>query len=114
MAKSGIKKFWEKVKSLYAKKNPNHSFYIYASIITAIAALYICFFSTDSLLRWIGAKRELGRLNDQILYYHKENEKLDKKIERLSTERDTLEEFARENFLFAAPGEDVYVVEEKQ
>ena len=114
MSKSDIKKIWSKINSLFVKKGPNRSFYIYAAIITAIAVLYICFFSTDSLLRWIGARRELRHLDEQVLYYIRENDNLDKKIERLSTERDTLEEFARENFLFAAPGEDVYVVEEKK
>ena len=34
---------------------------------------------------------------------------MDEQIRTLSTDRDTLEEYARENFHFAAPGDDVYV-----
>lgn len=32
-------------------------------------------------------------------------------IRQIRTDRDTLEKFAREQFRFAAPGEDVYVLE---
>lgn len=37
---------------------------------------------------------------------------LDMKIEKLSEDKDSLEQFARENFYFSAPDEDVYVVPE--
>ena len=40
-----------------------------------------------------------------------ENAELDRRIDMMKTDRDTLEKFAREQYNFAAPGEDVYVVE---
>ena len=43
--------------------------------------------------------------------YREEIEAMNQNIEELKTNRDTLEKFARENFHFAAPGEDVYIVE---
>lgn len=45
--------------------------------------------------------------------YQKEIREMDKQIKMLSTDRDTLEEFSRERFHFAAPGEDVYVYGDK-
>ena len=36
---------------------------------------------------------------------------MDKKINMLKNDKDTLEKFAREQFNFAVPGEDVYVIE---
>ena len=36
---------------------------------------------------------------------------MDKRVNMLKTDRDTLEKFAREQFHFAAPGDDVYVIE---
>ena len=36
---------------------------------------------------------------------------MDKQIRMLSTDRDTLEEFARERFRFAAPDDDVYILD---
>ena len=43
--------------------------------------------------------------------YREEIEAMNQNIEELKTNRDTLEKFARENFHFTAPGEDVYIVE---
>ena len=38
-----------------------------------------------------------------------DNERLDDEIRMLSTSRDSLEKFAREEFGFAEPGDDVYM-----
>ena len=46
-----------------------------------------------------------------IEQYNAEIEEMDKRINMLKTDKDTLEKFAREHFHFAAPGEDVYVIE---
>ena len=41
----------------------------------------------------------------------KEIEEMDSQIKGLSTNKDSLERYARENFGFAEPGDDVYIVE---
>ena len=46
-----------------------------------------------------------------IEQYNAEIEEMDKRINMLKTDKDTLEKFAREQYNFAAPGEDVYIVE---
>ena len=46
-----------------------------------------------------------------IEQYNAEIEEMDKRINMLKTDKDTLEKFAREHYYFAAPGEDVYVIE---
>ena len=43
--------------------------------------------------------------------YRNENAELDRRINMMKTDRDTLEKFAREQYNFAAPDEDVYVIE---
>ena len=43
--------------------------------------------------------------------YETENADLDRRINMMKTDKDTLEKFAREQYHFAAPGEDVYLVE---
>ena len=37
-------------------------------------------------------------------------EEIERQIRQLKSDPDTLEKFARERFLFAAPGDDVYVI----
>ena len=99
--------------NLKAIFNGQHrGFFRYAAVATILAFLYIAFLSKDSLLRLVGVLREESATNAEIEYYNKLNEALDLKVKRLSTERDTLEEFARENFLFAAPGEDIFLTPE--
>ena len=41
----------------------------------------------------------------------RQNEELDKRIRMMSDDKDTLEKYAREHFGFAAPGDDVYIME---
>ena len=48
----------------------------------------------------------------QMEIYRQQIEDMDESIEDLKTDRDSLEKFARERFHFAAPGEDVYLIEE--
>ena len=43
--------------------------------------------------------------------YRSEIREMDAEILSLTRSRDSLEKFARENYHFAAPGEDVYILE---
>ncbi len=65
----------------------------------------------NTIIHWVKAKREIARQEKQMEFYRREIEAMDRNIEELETNRDTLEKFARERFKFAAPGEDVYIIE---
>ena len=64
----------------------------------------------NTIIHWGKARIELGHQKKQMEQYQKEIEHMRKQVQMLKTDRDTLEKFAREQFLFAVPGEDVYVV----
>lgn len=70
-------------------------------------------FSVPTVL-WTGAGAylELRQQRRQIEIYNREISEMDKQIRMLSTDRDTLEDFARERFRFAAPDDDVYILGE--
>ncbi len=53
----------------------------------------------------------MRRQQKQIEYYQKANEEMSTRLDMLRNDKDTLEKFAREQFNFAVPGEDVYVIE---
>ena len=91
---------------------PHKGFYRYASVLTAVMLVFILFLSNDSLLRGVKSLFELRSQKSEIEYLRQENAKLDLKIQQLSDETDSLEQFARETFLFAAPTDDVFIVEE--
>ncbi|MBO5418551.1 MAG: septum formation initiator family protein [Bacteroidales bacterium] len=66
----------------------------------------------NTLIHWAGAALEQSRQEKQIRTYRKEINEMDRRIRMMRTDKDTLEKFAREQFGFSAPGEDVYIIEE--
>ncbi len=84
----------------------------YAAVATAVFLLLVGFVNENNLVRWARSAMELRQQRRQIEAYQKEIEAMDKKIMTLTNDRDSLEKYARETFLFARPGDDVYVIEE--
>lgn len=86
----------------------HHSFSKFAVVATAIF-LVIVTFSRGGLLNWGRAKYESARQKRQIENYESQIKAMDKEIDLLTTNKDSLEKFAREEFHFASPGDDVYI-----
>ena len=91
-------------------KEIERSFVRYAIVATAIFLLFL-FLKKDSIISWVQAGVTLRRQERQIEQYQKENEDLDRQIQMMTGDRDTLERYAREQFYFAEPGDDVYIIE---
>lgn len=90
----------------------DHNYFVpFVIVITAVAALWLLFFSHSSVLNWVRARWEINRQERQMEEYRKVIEEMDAEIQSLTRSRDSLEKFARETYHFAAPGEDVYLVE---
>ncbi len=87
----------------------HRSFVRYAVCVTAVFLVYVCFLGQDSMIRWAGAGLQLRSQRRAIERYQKEIKAMDDQVKKLSTDPDSLERFARENFHFSAPGEDVYI-----
>lgn len=66
----------------------------------------------DNIITWVNAGLTLNRQNRQIENYRQEIDDLDGKIKTITSNKDSLETYAREEFLFAEPGETVYIIEE--
>ena len=92
----------------------DHNYFLpFVLVVTAVVALWLLFFSHSSVLNWIRASLEIKRqerLKDQ---YQSEIDAMDAEIQSLTNSRDSLEKFARETYHFAAPGDDVYILEYK-
>ena len=104
-----FKDIWDRSKD--GGKKEQRSFLRFFIIATAIFVVFL-FVKKDSVVRWIQAGFTLGKQERQIEYYRKDIDRLDRQIRMMSTDRDTLEKFAREKFHFAEPGDDVYLIEE--
>ena len=90
----------------------DHNYFLpFVIIITAVAALWLLFFSHSSVLKWVRANWEIQRQERQMDQLCRDIDAMDAEIQSLTNSRDSLEKFARETYHFAAPGEDVYIIE---
>ena len=103
-----FKDIWDREKD--GGNAPQRSFLRFAIVITAIIVLFL-FIKKDNVVRWVQAGFTLRQQERRIESLKEDNDRLDEQIRLLSTSRDSLEIFAREEFGFAEPGDDVYIEE---
>ena len=101
-----FKNIWDRSKD--GSKKAQRGFLRFVIVATAIFIVGLLV-KKDSIIRWVQTGFELRRQKKEIEYYQNEIKKLDSRIDGLSNNRDTLESYAREQFHFAEPGDDVYL-----
>ena len=80
-------------------------------VVGFIFLVWICFFDTNNVGQMIRSRVTLRRQQRQIEFYKREISNMDRKLQQLRSERDSLEKFAREEYYYHQDGEDVYVIE---
>ncbi len=83
-------------------------FWKYAIAVTILIVLVLLVIPAGSIPSWIKSGFEIRSQKRQMENYREEIDGLSRRIEDLSTDKDSLEKFAREQFGFTEPGEDVY------
>lgn len=83
-------------------------------IATLVFVLLILFNTRTSLFQMIRSLNTLHNQKKQELYYRQAIKNTDERIKQLSSNKDTLEMFARENYYFLEDGEDVFIVEKSK
>ncbi len=99
-----------KIKDFFNGEHKNFTRFFVIS--TAIFILIWMIGPGNTFIHWVGAALEISHQEKQIETYEQEIEEMDERIKLLTHDRDTLEKFAREKFNFAAPDEDVYLIQE--
>lgn len=93
-------------------KRKDHNYLLpFVIVSTTLVALWLLFFAHNSVLSWIKATMEVKSQEKEMARLQEEIRQMDQEIDNLRNNRDSLESFARETYHFAAPGEDVYIVE---
>ena len=89
-----------------------HRYFAWFVVVTTLLfiGLWICG-PGNTFGHWIRAAKEASQQEKVIEEYERQNAEMDRRIHLLKHDKDTLEKLAREQFRFAAPGEDVYIVE---
>ena len=94
-------------------KRSEHNYLLpFVIVVTAVVALWLLFFANNSVLNWIKASVEEQSQEAEMARLQAEIDEMDREIDNLRNNRDSLESFARETYHFAAPGDDIYIVEE--
>lgn len=84
-------------------------------LLTGIAfAVWITFLDSNSLVDWTKVVLNISEQEEQKNYYKQEIEATEEKLMELGSNQDSLEKFAREQYLFQEEDEDVFVIEEKK
>ena len=99
-----------KIKDIF--QGPHRKFAWFVVISTSVLIFLWLVGPGNTFIHWIKAGVEIKRQEKLIQMYQEENAELDRKVNMIRNDRDTLEKFAREQFYFAVPGEDVYIIEE--
>jgi len=93
-------------------KKSDHNYLVpFVIVTTTLVALWLLFFAHNSVLSWIRATMEEKSQQKEMARLKEEIDEMDREIQNLRNNPDTLETFARETYHFAAPGDDVYIVE---
>lgn len=81
----------------------------------AVFAIWMFFFDQNNMVDRIGMGLEIRQLEDDREYYQEQIRKDSARLNELTTNKENLEKYAREQFLMKKSNEDVFVViEEKE
>lgn len=82
------------------------------TIVFVIALGWMFFFDRYNLISQMKVRSQIVQLEADEKFYKEGIDRLDFERERLFTDKEELERFARERYLMRRPGEDVFVVVE--
>lgn len=72
--------------------------------------VWITFFDSNNLIDWSKVVINISEQESQKNYYKQEIKSIEEKLNELTSNRDSLEKFAREQYMFKEDSEDVFIV----
>lgn len=104
-----LKNLWDKKQD--GNRKEERSLVRVTLVATAVLLVFLCV-KRDSIFDWAKAAVTVYHQNREIAKRDAQIRELDRTLDALNNNRDSLEKFAIERFNFAAKGEDVYLVDE--
>lgn len=80
----------------------------------AVFVVWMTFFDSNDWITRFKLSRKLSELEAEKEYYNQKIEEVEKDQQELMGTPELLEKFAREKYLMRRPGEDVFVIREKE
>ncbi len=79
-------------------------------VVISVFAIWILFFDQNNMVDRLKMGSEIRQLEADREYYQEEIRKDSTRLHELTTDKDNLEKYAREQFLMKKKNEDVFVV----
>jgi cell division protein FtsB len=102
-----IKGFWHSWKDTGLMRVIRNKYFL----ATIIFVVWITFFDSASLISWSRVVMNIGEQEKQKRYYKEAVKSAEEKIDELTSNKDSLEKFAREQYIFKEEDEDIFIVE---
>jgi len=80
----------------------------------AVFAIWMLFFDQNNMVDRVKMSSEIKQLEEDREYYLEQIQKDSARLNELTTNKENLEKYAREQFLMKKPEEDVFVVLEEK
>lgn len=81
-------------------------------VVTVFFLVWILFIDTGNLFVWFSGMKTVSVQEQQKEYYREAIKNTDEKLRELESNKDSLEKFAREQYLFHEPDEEVFIITE--
>ena len=107
MLKNQLNKIGSKIGEFRVIKLLKNKFFL----VTLFFVVWIVFFDTNNIIGWVGNLKTVISQERQKEYYIEEIKHVDERLNELSSNRDSLERFAREQYLFHEKDEEIFVFE---
>ncbi len=101
----------KKLKLLFNRIKDNRFINKY-TITLVVFFVWLIFFDANSILNMLEARREQREVDKEAQIYKNSIEKNRETIEILSTNRQSIEKFAREEYKMKRENEDIFIIKE--
>lgn len=108
--KSNIKERWNGLKEKPFWRVVLNKYFI----ITFLFLVYVLFIDKNNLIRWGRKYFDVVKQEQVMNQYQKDIKEVDDKLKELTSNRDSLEKFAREQYYFQNSDEEVFILDSKK
>ena len=79
-------------------------------LATTFFLVWVLFIDTNNIFVWMNDLKTVAQQEKQKEYYREAIRQTDEKLNQLTSNKDSLEKFAREQYLFQEKDEEVFVI----
>ena len=107
-----LKKVIQNIKRVHAESKTLKFIRNKYTVVTVFFLVWVLFIDTNNLFVWMNDLKTVSSQQRQKEYYRQAIKQTDEKLNELTSNKDSLEKFAREQYLFHQKDEEIFIVVE--